>query len=253
GAGLVALLLLPRGRELLRDARVLVAVAFGAAAWIPLVAWNMENAEAGLRFQLVDRHPWALHLEGLTFVPIQAAFVTPLLLVALLVAGWHHRWHQDESRRLLALSGGLVVLGFFVLGFFADTERVSFHWPLPGYVALLPLLPVVLARWPRWLRVLTWTTAAAGVLAMLSYYAAVSVPDVRERAASTKWYPQNFSGWDDLADGVRNMREELPVDTRIVADNFKVGAELGFALGDADIPVLSHPLNRDHGRAPQLR
>jgi len=39
---------------------------------------------------------------------------------------------------------------------------------------------------------------------------------------------------------------------RIVADNFKGGAELGFALGDPDIAVLPHPLNRKHGRAPQL-
>src|SRR5690606_37701410 len=80
GAGFLALLLLPRGRELLRDPRVLVALAFGAAAWTPLLAWNIENAEAGLRFQLVDRHPWALHAVGLEFVPVQAAFVTPLLL-----------------------------------------------------------------------------------------------------------------------------------------------------------------------------
>mgnify|MGYP006195924493 CR=1 FL=1 len=30
-----------------------LAIAFGAAAWTPLLAWNVENAEAGLRFQLV--------------------------------------------------------------------------------------------------------------------------------------------------------------------------------------------------------
>ena len=120
------------------------------------------HAEAGLRFQLVDRHPWALHREGINFVPIQAAFVTPLLLVALLAGAWRFRRHDRDGLRLLALSGGIVVLGFFLLGFFADTERVSFHWPLPGYVALLPLLPLVLAAWPRWLRVATWALAGWG-------------------------------------------------------------------------------------------
>ncbi|WP_298573874.1 glycosyltransferase family 39 protein [uncultured Luteimonas sp.] len=253
GAGLVALLLLARGRELLRDPRVIIAVAFGAAAWMPLLAWNIENAEAGLRFQLVDRHPWALHREGIDFVPIQAAFVTPLLLVALLVGAWRFRRHDRDGLRLLALSGGIVVLGFFLLGFFADTERVSFHWPLPGYVALLPLLPLVLAAWPRWLRVLTWAMAVVGMLAMLGYYAAVSSPDLRERSAAGKWYPQNFSGWDELATAVRKARAGMPDGTRVVADNFKVGAELGFALGDASIPVLPHALNRAHGRAPQLQ
>ena len=252
GAGIAALLLIAHGRGLLRDPRVIIAIAFGMAAWMPLLAWNIENAEAGLRFQLVDRHPWALHLDGISFIPIQAVFVTPLLLVALLVAAWRFRRDANDRLRLLALTGGIVVLGFFVLGFFADTERVSFHWPLPGYVALLPLLPLVLATWPRWLRALTWALAAAGMLAMLGYYAAVSDSQLRERLAASKWYPQNFSGWEDLAAAVREAKAEMPPGTRLIADNFKVGAELGFALGDPRVQVLPHTLNRAHGRAPQL-
>jgi 4-amino-4-deoxy-L-arabinose transferase-like glycosyltransferase len=253
GAGLVALLLLPGGRALLRDARVLVAIAFGAAAWMPLLAWNLENAEAGLRFQLVDRHPWALHAEGLAFLPVQAAFATPLLLVALLAGAWMFRRDGREGVRLLAFAGAVVVLGFFLLGFFADTERVSFHWPLPGYVALLPLLPAVLARWPRWLRTATWAMGLAGVVSMLAYYAAVSSPQMRERALASKWYPANFAGWEEVAAAVREAHARLPDGTRIVADNFKIGAQLGFALDDPRIRVLDHPLNRAHGRAPQLQ
>ena len=253
GAGFLALLLLPQGRALLRDPRVVVAVAFGAAAWMPLLAWNLENAEAGLRFQLVDRHPWALHLDGAGFLAIQAALVTPLLFAALLLAAWKFRRHDTPAPRLMALCGAVVILGFFALGFFADTERVSFHWPLPGYVALLPLLPATLASWPRALRAATWTLAAAGLVAVLGYYVAVSTPQVRARSAALKWYPSNFAGWEELADEVRRVRAAMPADTRLVAGNFKIGAELGFALGETGIPVLDHPLNRAHGRAPQLR
>lgn len=253
GAGFVALLLVAQGRALLRDPRVIVAVAFGAAAWIPLLAWNLENAEAGLRFQLVDRHPWALHLDGIGFLGIQAAMATPLLFVALLLASWRFRRAENPAIRLLALSGAVVVLGFFALGFFADTERVSFHWPLPGYVALLPLLPAAIAGWPRALRIATWALAAAGLAVVLAYYVAVSLPNLRAQAAALKWYPANFAGWDALADEVRGARATMPAGTRLVADNFKIGAELGFALDDPSIPVLDHPLNREHGRAPQLR
>ena len=64
GVGFVALLLLPDGRRVLRDVRVWIALALGASAWVPLVAWNLDNADAGLRFQLVDRHPWAFHADG---------------------------------------------------------------------------------------------------------------------------------------------------------------------------------------------
>lgn len=253
GAGLLALLLLPEGRKVLRDARAWVAIAFGAAAWTPLIAWNMENAEAGLRFQLVERHPWAFHADGLWFALVQTLLVTPLLLLALALAAWRGARDVRPGPRLFAYSGALLVLGFFGLGFFADTERVSFHWPLPGYLALLPLLPDLLRTWPRWTRRATAALAATGLLAVLAYYAAVSIPDVRARSAAEKWYPDNFAGWDALAGAVRGERARMPPGTRIVADNFKIGAELGFALGDADIPVLDHPLNRKHGRAPQLR
>ena len=253
GVGFVALLLLPDGRRALRDVRVWTAIALGASAWVPLVAWNLDNADAGLRFQLVDRHPWAFHADGILFLGIQALMVTPLLFVALVMAGWRGRHGAIPATRYFAYLGGLVVLGFFVLGFFADTERVSFHWPLPGYLALLPLLPAVLSRWPRSLRIATWLLAGAGLIAMLGFYAAMSVPQARERSAANKFYQPNFAGWDDLAQSVRRRLEKMPPGTRVLADSFKVGAELGFALNDPDIPVLDHPINHKHGRAPQLR
>lgn len=251
--GFVALLAMAEGRRALRDVRVLVAIALGAAAWAPLVWWNVGNADAGLRFQLVDRHPWAFHASGLWFVAIQALLATPLLFVALLAAGRDALRSPLLGARYAALLGLLVVGGFFVLGFFADTERVSFHWPLPGLLALVPLLPRYLAGWPAWLRRATAALAGAGLVAVLGYYVAVSMPDVRARAAAEKWYPGNFAGWDDVAAAVRGELAAMPAGTRVVADNFKLGAELGFALGDPAIPVLDHPLNRKHGRAPQLR
>ena len=251
--GLLVLLWMAEGRRLLRDPRVLIALALGAAAWTPLIAWNMENAEAGLRFQLVDRHPWAFHADGAWFLAIQTLLVTPLLFAALAAAAWRHRRDARPVSRLFALVGALIVLGFFALGFFADTERVSFHWPLPGYVLLLPLLPAVLASWrPAWRRA-TYVVAALGLVSILGYYAAVSVPSIRERSAAEKWYPGNFAGWERLGDVVRGMRKGLPRNTWIVADNFKIGSELGFALQDPNLQVLDHPLNRKHGRAPQLQ
>lgn len=253
GVGFVALLLLPEGRRVLRSAWTWAAIACGAAAWLPLVAWNLANADAGLRFQLVDRHPWAFHPDGLWFVAIQALLATPLLLVAMLAASRRGAASSSPAARYLAWSGGLLVLAFFLLGFVADNERVSFHWPLPGYLALLPLVPATLAAWSPKLRRLTWGLSGMGFAAVLGYYAFVSVPALRERSADTKWYPENFAGWDVLARAVQEELATLPAGTRLLADNFKIGAELGFVLRDPAIPVLDHPLNHHHGRAPQLR
>lgn len=253
GVGFVALMLLPEGRRALRSAWTWAAIACGAAAWLPLLAWNLANADAGLRFQLVDRHPWAFHADGLWFVAIQALLATPLLLVAMLVAARRGAAASQPAARYLAWSGGLLVLGFFLLGFVADNERVSFHWPLPGYLALLPLVPATLATWSPAARRLTWGLAGVGLVAVLGYYAAVSAPSLRARSADTKWYPENFAGWDELARAVEDELAALPPGTRLLADNFKIGAELGFVRDDSLIPVLDHPLNHHHGRAPQLR
>src|SRR3546814_2473400 len=82
GVGFLVLLSLPAGRRALPDPRVWIAIALGAAAWTPLMAWNMDNAAAGTRCQLVHRHPWAFHAAGLLFIAIKGLLVTPLLLVA---------------------------------------------------------------------------------------------------------------------------------------------------------------------------
>ncbi|MCC8362051.1 glycosyltransferase family 39 protein [Lysobacter sp. A6] len=255
GVGLVAMLAIPRGRALLKDVRVWVALAVGAIAWVPLIVWNIDNADAGLRFQLVDRHPWRFHFDGAWFFVVQALLATPLLFAAMAhaaVRGWAGQGADDRAfARYCALLGGLTVIVFGVLAFFADNERVSFHWTLPGLYALLPLVPATLAQWPRGWRRATWSLAVAGLVVFCSYYLVVASTTARARFAAAKWYPANFAGWDALADAVRDEIERTP-GTRVVADNFKIGAELGFALNDPDIAVLPHVLNERHGRAPQL-
>lgn len=250
--GCIALLAVPEGRRVLRHPLAWAAIAIGALAWWPLLAWNLAHADAGLRFQLLDRHPWQFSRVGLRLGGMQLALATPLLLVAMAMAAWRGLRASRPADRYLALCGAGVVLGFLMLGFVADRERVSFHWPLPGYLALLPLVPAVLAQWPRGWRIATWVTAALGLAVVLVYYVVAATPALRARAASQNFHPTNFAGWDVLAREVEAALRDMPPGTRLLAGNFKLGAELGFARGDADIPVLDHPLNQKHGRAPQL-
>ena len=253
--GFIALLVLPQGRRMLRDPRVWVALAVGVLAWLPLLSWNADNHDAGLKFQVVERHPWAFEWSGLWFLVIQPMLVTPILCIAMwkvALAGTRSGGGARAQWRYFGLIGAVSTLSIFGLGFFTDVERISFHWPLPGYLALLIAVPVVLNGWPRWLRRTGWWLAGAGLALAFGYYLTVSIPSVREQLAGYKYYPRNFAGWEPLAGAVRDELKSMPPGTRVLAGNFKVGAELGFQLGDASIEVLRHPLNDKHGRSAQL-
>ncbi len=253
--GFIALLVLPQGRRMLRDPRVWVALAVGVVAWLPLLSWNADNHDAGLKFQVVERHPWAFEWSGLWFLVIQPMLVTPILCIAMwkvALAGTRSGGGARAQWRYFGLIGAVSTLSIFGLGFFTDVERISFHWPLPGYLALLIAVPVVLNGWPRWLRRTGWWLAGAGLTLAFGYYLTVSIPSVREQLAGYKYYPRNFAGWEPLAGAVRDELKSMPPGTRVLAGNFKVGAELGFQLHDPSIEVLRHPLNDKHGRSAQL-
>jgi hypothetical protein len=227
-------------------------LAFGALAWWPLLQWNFGHAGAGLRFQLVDRNPWSFHANGAAWLPIQLLLVTPPLFVVLLAtarASWRQRNDAAAGWGLLAAIAIFGVGAWFVLGFFADAERVSFHWPLAGWLALASAAPIVLARWPRFARILVWACAALGTAVVFAFLAATCVPQAREALAGTRLYPDDFGGRQEVGDWARaQIRDGAPV----VASDFELGAELAFALGRDDVQVLDSPLNHKHGRAVQL-
>jgi hypothetical protein len=255
-AGAAGLLCSPRGRALLREPGLWLALLAGAAAWLPLVAWNLAHAGAGIAFQFVDRHPWRLQAEGAWWPLVQAVIVTPALFV-LLLATLRQAWRLRGSAQgahwpmLLGL-GSVSVLGYFAMAFASDSERVSFHWPLAGWLALACAAPTVLVAWPRWARAAVHGLAAFGLAMVLGYLALLAMPAGRQWLAAGPAYADNFSGWDAAATAVRRELAAMPGDTTLVADNFMLGAQLSFALDRGDVAVLAHPLNAKHGRAVQL-
>ena len=252
GVGLLAWLSMPTGRRVLMQPVVWAALLFGVLAWLPLLLWNLAHANAGLQFQLVDRHPWSFHVSGARFPVVQAALATPVLFVAAVWGAWRARSGND-ARTLISRLGGGLLLGYALLGLFADAERLSLHWPLPALLVLLALVPSTWARWGRGWRMLGIALATLGLCAALLLHAAIARPAWRIAWLGERFYPENFAGWRELDHAVRVALAELPPTTRVVADNFKIGAALGFWRGDATIPVLDHPLNHHHGRDPQLR
>jgi len=254
-AGAVGMLASAQGRALLRWPPFWVALALGAAAWLPLWWVNADQSGAGLRFQLVERHPWRWHWDGLWYPFIQAVVTTPLVWAGLWLALGRERWRdRSPAHRLMVAAALIPMAGYGLLGMVADNERVSFHWPLVGYLAALPLFAAQLAQWSaRWRRV-AWSSVCAGALLVAAWMTALGSQQGREQFARWGTLADNFSGWTEVASWVSTTSDADTKPVRLVADNFMLAAQLGWVLPNSQpLWVLNHPLNHKHGRSAQLR
>jgi hypothetical protein len=255
-AGGLAVLAVPAARALLRDPRIWLALTLGLLAWLPLVWFNVDGEQAGWRFQFVERHPWQFQPRALT-VPLEQAIVaTPLvwgLMLWLLPTRLKTR-QSSPGAALLAWAGATLLLGLYLVGLFADRERVSFHWPLVGQLALLPLLAAALSDRATWLRRATWISLTLGAVGAWALCIALALPGGRNALAAELSIADNFSGAAEVAAAVEAELAALPVGTRVVADNFMLAAQLVQAgSGRWPLGVMAHPLNAKHGRALQLQ
>lgn len=254
GAGGCALIGLATARTVLRQPSLWLALTIGILAWIPLLLWNHDHHQAGLRFQLIDRHPWSFQARGIQFLLIQAVLLTPpfaWMCIQMVMMVWQNQRPYPIQWRYWVLCGGVSTLGYFLLGFFADQQRVSFHWPLPGYLAWLAAAPVLIQGVGRWSQRILWGGLVAVTACVFIGFTVIATPVWLERTSGTRLYPRNFVGWDELAAAIKPLVAGQTPPT-LVVDQFKVGAELGFRLHRADIEVLPSPLNERHGRSEQL-
>lgn len=265
-AGAAFLLGTASGRATLRRPGFWLAQAVGAiGVAVPFLARRALDA---LAFQFVERHPWAFHADAVTEPVVQALVTTPILfLLCIAAAVVAARLRTPRATLLASLSLGLIA-GYLVLGFFADAERVKFHWPMPGYLLALPFVPLLLrALWRIELdraaparvvaravgRVLALFAPLTGITLVLAM-AVLLVLGGQGTASLPRgfWLVDNTGGWHEVTAWARGKLSGSLRDV-LIADNFMLAAELDFALGGREpIYVLEHPANVKHGRAAQL-
>ena len=255
--GLWLILATPRGRGWWRQPGAWLAFGLAAVGLVPLLMSNLRTHGAGLAFQLWQRNPWHFHADTLVQPLEQAGVCTPLLYGLLAWAGlkvWCRR-RQGWVWQVLAIYTVILWLGYAMGGLFADDARFRLHWPLPGYLPLLAVLPVLWAERQHGggVRVIwgaSWWLGWLATLAGLGLLWAASLSPLPQAGHWGKLFPMQFTGWRESASMVAQLRRPGQL---LVADNFILGAELDFSLaGQSPVYVLDSPLNRYHGRAPQL-
>jgi len=259
-AGLLLMLISPRMRRALRWPGWWLVLLIGALALLPTLIFNAQHDWAALRFQVLERHPWRFQLEGLWIPLEQALSITPalaLLMLAVVHSAWQRR--RAAPQDLMVASALGIVVVYLLLGFFADNTRTRVHWPLPGYLPILLLLPALERRWlavfgwRHWLARAALPMAALAQCAVIGVLAAAGSADGRLQARAAQVIGKGFRGFEMAAAEARQQLRRLPADSLLIADNFLLAAELDFAFGGRRaVYVLDHPRNRKHGRQAQL-
>ncbi len=147
-AVLLALLSAARGRALLATPWPWAGVLMAAAVASPMLWWNAAHGWPSLAFQAEHglRGGGLSPLRLTASVGAQAAYVSPLLLLAAAGAGWRALRGAPEDRAL-AFSA-LPVAAFFTAAA-AFTPGALPHWPAPGWLSATLLLAVAGSRWLR--------------------------------------------------------------------------------------------------------
>jgi 4-amino-4-deoxy-L-arabinose transferase-like glycosyltransferase len=252
-----------RGRRQLRSGGFWLAHGIGLLGLLPTLIANRAVDWAGFRFQFVERHPWHFDPGAWIDLPIQMLVTTPVLFALVLLAATRslqRRLPSTDGAAPYACFGSGLLGAYLIAAFFVDAERLRLHWPLPAYLALLPVLTLWVdgGEGSSSRRRSVWVGAAA-LIGALGTAGLLGLLLVATQAAGGAWaeprrpIPDNLQGWHEFGAFAARIAAREPGAT-LIADQFMTAAQWGFALAHArPVFVLDHPLNEKHGRAAQLR
>lgn len=253
-AGVVLYLLLrPGARRCLRTPGPYLAAVLGLALFAPVVAWNAAHGWASFAYQGGRAGGFhGFHVATLVEALVsQVLYLTPWVFVGLIVT--LARLLRRGVRQWSDAEAFLVCQALPTLGLFfgvATFRRIMPHWPMIGFVALMPLVARALtARWelhPR--RVGRALTAAALVPlvlgALLTVHARTGLFQDRQGRLLGLFAPRadptvDTIRWDQIAQELRQRGLLDEPGTFLFTDYWRFSAELELATG-RDAPVACY-------------
>ncbi len=229
-----------RLRPLLRDARLWAAAGVALLAVSPVLVWNQAHGLASFRYHLVDRQGFAAGLHASAAGPVHFVVPTILLLSPTLAAAMVAALRAPAPasglgatyRRVALAVAGASTAVFLSLSVVGSSQ---YYWNVVAYVVLLPPAALALAARPRLLRAhLAYGVTAAALL--------VAHATVIPFSAFFPWSRDEDSreplGWSGIAAAVSAELRRGPGRFPATTD-YRSGAHLAWALGTADVVVLS--------------
>jgi 4-amino-4-deoxy-L-arabinose transferase-like glycosyltransferase len=221
---LVVLLLDPRGRRLLRTPWPWLGAVLAFLLFSPVVLWNAEHRFASFGFQTSERAAASRFRPVLVgrFLGLQAALVTPVVLVLLVeavVQAWRRR-AEAAWRVCFWFAAPLLLLAAVISPF----HWVKGNWLAPAYPAAL-VAGAVLFLEGGWRRRAGIAGVAVALLGSLYAHLVPVWPALPFPARD-----EGSSGWRELAARVEAERASLGPDAFVAGCNYKVSAELGYYL-----------------------
>ena len=184
--------------------------------------------------------------------------------------GLRNRRHGNDGDRetaALFLTAALVnLLPYLLLAPWADENSTSFHWPLLGYLPLLPFAPLALRHlyrlWlQRWGRAVAIRLAAGvpaigfgGTLLALAVVGSQAFHHPLQDLFGTDVLSNKMAGWRAFTTHTRHlMQARFPAAPPvIITDNYYTAAQLEFAGFEPPIYTLDQNKAVRDGRAQQL-
>lgn len=227
---------------------------------LPVVAYNLKNQFAPLAYFLAVRHQFGFQGDALAeHVAEQAVLMTPPLYVALLavLVGLVKRARRGDDRAgLCALFALVPLVLFWAAAPLHDGGPHTLHWPLPGYLPPLVFLPGAFKRFIRVGRRGMRGALAGLAIALALVLWLVLLLELITGGLGLGSLREPFLGWPEAVARTDFHLKRSPRSgdgpAIIVADNYKLGAQLEFRLHDrAEIFILDHSKNYEHGRQLQ--
>jgi 4-amino-4-deoxy-L-arabinose transferase-like glycosyltransferase len=236
-AGALGFLLTTRRRRWLATPGPWLAAAIAVVMFTPVIVWNWQNEWASFVFQ-------AGRGDGTGFRPLglvqslggQAAYLLPWFLVAMAIV-WVRALlggPKREGRWLLACLATLPIVIF--TGLTLRSPGLP-HWPMPGWVFVLPLLGEALAGLRSWLRAASRAVVALTAVAVVGLVG-VGIAQARWGLLDLQSDPTALlQPWDELKGQL--AARGLPADERtfIATRNWRRAGQLNTLFGK-DVPVL---------------